>query len=128
MSSLLRSVTGQTTIPQIGETHKYKESQFTGAEPTMGTRARVGKPNLSLMNFWKLSMDNLIVKNSRETQVQRGPPNFGTLPGALPGPHTSFRRKIPSGSSRGRGKRAILKYSRALCSPQGLPSRETILA
>lgn len=31
----------------------------------MGSRARVGKPNLSLMNFWKLSVDNLIVKNTR---------------------------------------------------------------
>lgn len=56
-------------IPQIGETHKYKESQLTGAEPTMGTRTRVGKPNVSLMNFWKLSVDNLIVKNTREAQV-----------------------------------------------------------
>ena len=39
-------VTGQTTIPQTGDTDKWIESQLPGAETSMGTSGQVGKHEL----------------------------------------------------------------------------------
>lgn len=43
------------TVSTIGEIGKYKESQI---ETTVETSAGVGKPELYLMNFWRLSSGN----------------------------------------------------------------------
>lgn len=54
--------TGHTTAPEIGELDGQIEGIMTyqdrdsPAATTKGTCGRVGKPELELMNFWRLSM------------------------------------------------------------------------
>lgn len=38
---------------------KYRKSLLNGTETSLGTRARIEKPELYLKNCWKCSVDNL---------------------------------------------------------------------
>ena len=109
---------GESCCPQNCSDRWITENlQLTGAETheqkPAGTSAGIG-------NFWKLSVDE-----SEREQLQGdlvtgqtpAPPLLWLLPpGALPGSHSEYRRKILSRFWQREGKQAIMKYNRAFCS------------
>lgn len=103
-------VTGQTSAPKSERaTGRCTESQLTW---TVTSKEPVpdGTTWTELMNCRGSVWTALSIRKSR------GPTLLGVFPpGAPPGSHSEYWKKIPWCFCQGEGKRTILRYSRGLC-------------